>query len=152
MFVGWIKTLYNEIESSLIINNVLSDFLPVYRSVRQGCPMSMSLFILFQEPFYRAIVASRVIRPVTLPDNTDLKILGYADDSTLLIKDEQSLIEAFKLISKFEKAMGCRLNRNKTKIFGVGNWKDKTQWQINEFQIENEYFYTLGIYHCRSKI
>ena len=59
----------------------------------------MSLFILFQEPFYRAIIASRIIRPVTLPNATNIKILGYADDSPLLITDELSLIEVFKLIS-----------------------------------------------------
>ena len=56
-------------------------------------------------------------------------------------------IEAFNLIGKFEKAMGSKLNRGKTKIFGTGNWKDRIQWPINRFQIENEYFYSLGIYH-----
>ena len=139
--------LYDGIESSININNVISDYFPVYRSVRQGCPMSMSLFILFQEPFYRAIIASQIIRPVTLPDATDIKILGYADDSTLLITDELSLIEVFKLISKFEKAMGSRLNKSKTRIFGTGNWKNRTQWPINELQIDSEYFYAIGIYH-----
>ena len=147
MFVSWIKTLYNGIESALNINNVISQFFPVYRSVRQGCPLSMSLFILFQEPFYRAIVASRIIRPLTLPDATEIKILGYADDSTLIIRDDRSLKEAFYLIEKFEKAMGSKLNRAKTKIFGTGSWKDRIQWPINQFQTENEYFYALGIYH-----
>ena len=136
-FVNWIKILYNGIESALIVNNVLSDFFPVYRSVRQGCPMSMSLFVVFQEPFYRAIVASRIIRPLTLPDATEIKILGYADDSTLLITDDRGLIEAFNMIRKFEKAMGSKLNRSKTKLFSTGNWKDRVQWPINEFQIEN---------------
>ena len=28
-FVGWVKTLYNGIESTLDINNILSDFFPV---------------------------------------------------------------------------------------------------------------------------
>merc|ERR1712240_531273 len=116
-FVGYIKTLYSDIESSLVINNIISDSFPVSRSVRQGCPLSMSLFILFQEPFYRAVIASRVIRPLTLPDSTKINILGYADDSTLLINDERSLLEAFTLIRKFEKAMGSKLNFNKTKIY-----------------------------------
>ena len=46
-FIGWIKVLYTGIESAVIINNVISDFFPVHRSVRQGCPLSMGLFILF---------------------------------------------------------------------------------------------------------
>merc|ERR1712240_411456 len=125
-FVGYIKTLYSDIESSLVINNVISDSFPVSRSVRQGCPLSMGLFILFQEPLYRAVVASRIIRPLTLPDSTNIKILGYADDTTLLISDERSLVEILNLINKFEKAMGSKLNSNKTKIYGIGNWKQRS--------------------------
>ena len=49
------------------------------------------------------------------------------DDMNIIkIRSRIVFIDAFKLISKFEKAMGCKLNRNKTKLFGVGNWKDKT--------------------------
>ena len=55
IFVGWIRTLYNGIESTVVVNNILSDFFPITRSVRQGCPLSMSLFIIFQEPFHRCV-------------------------------------------------------------------------------------------------
>ena len=72
IFVNWIRILYNVIESTLEINNVISDFFPINRSVRQGCPLSMSLYILFQEPFYRAIVVTRIIRPLRLPDSTKI--------------------------------------------------------------------------------
>lgn len=146
-FVSWIKILYTGIESALVINNIVGDLFPVCRSVRQGCPLSMSLFLLFQEPFYRAIVASRIIRPLALPDSTEVKILGYADDTTLLIQDDASLLEAFNLIQQFEQAMGSRLNRDKTKIYGTGNWQDREQWPIDGFQTDQEYFYALGIYH-----
>ena len=40
-FVQWISILYKDIESSIQINNILSEFFPVTRSVRQGCPLSM---------------------------------------------------------------------------------------------------------------
>ena len=110
----------------------------------------MSLFLLFQEPFYRAIIASRIIRPLVLPDTSQIKILGYADDSNLLILSEDSLLEAFALIDKFGKTMGSRLNRTKTKIFGIGAWKGREQWPINEFQVEKEHLNTLGIYHSNS--
>ena len=113
-FVNWIKVLYSDIESALVINNTLSKFFPINRSVRQGCPLSMSLFILFQEPFYRAVIASRIIRPVTLPASSELKIIGYADDSTLLVRDDQSLVEVYNIIVNFEKATGSILNKSKT--------------------------------------
>ena len=91
-FVGWISTLYNGIESALSINNILGDFFPVTRSVRQGCPLSMALFILFQEPFYRALTASCVIRPLTLPGNKQQKLAGYADDTDVIVRDYKSII------------------------------------------------------------
>ena len=140
-FVNWIKILYTGIESALEINSTISDFFPIHRSVRQGCPLSMSLFILFQEPFYRAVVANRIIRPLRLPDSTDLKILGYADDSTLSVMDDESLLEIYSLILKFEKATGSRLNKNKTKIYGTGNWKDRSQWQLDWLQIEKDFVF-----------
>ena len=51
MFTKWISILYKDIESCVSINNILGDFFPVNRSVRQGCPLSMALFIVYQEPF-----------------------------------------------------------------------------------------------------
>ena len=140
-FVNWIKILYTDIESALEINNIISDFFPIHHSVKQGYPLSMSLFILFQEPFYRAVVANRIIRPLRLPDSTDLKILGYADDSTLSVMDDESLLEIYSLILKFEKATGSRLNKNKTKIYGTGNWKDRSQWQLDWLQIEKDFVF-----------
>ena len=102
----WVKILYTGIESALDINNILSEFFPIERSVRQGCPLSMSLYLLFQEPFYRAIIASRIIRPLRLPDSSELKILVYADDSTIVVIDDESLKEICKILMKFEDAMG----------------------------------------------
>ena len=147
-FISWISTLYNEIESTLSINNILGDFFPVTRSVRQGCPLSMALFIAYQEPFYRALVASRVIRPLTLPGNDQLKLLGYADDTNVIVRDSDSLMEINRIITEFELATGSKLNRNKkTKIFGVGRWKGRQQWPMDWLKSETEYMFTLGIYH-----
>ena len=58
-FVRWVSILYNGIESSVQINNILGDFFPITRSVRQGCPLRMGLFVVYQEAFYRAIVKPR---------------------------------------------------------------------------------------------
>ena len=142
--------MYTGIESALDINNILSDFFPIDRSVRQGCPLSMSLYILFQEPFYRAVIASRIIRPLRLPDSSEIKILGYADDSTIAVMDDESLLEIYNIVVKFEDAMGSKLNKNKTIIFGTGNWKNRSQWPLDWLQVAKDYFFTLGIYHSNN--
>ena len=112
-FVRWVSILYNDIESSVILNNILGKFFPVTRSVRQGCPMSMGLFVVYQEAFYRAMIKSRIIRPLRMPDTTETLLLGYADDTTILISSDESLLEVGRIIAKFEKATGAILNRNK---------------------------------------
>ena len=118
------------------------------RSVRQGCPMSMGLFVVYQEAFYRAIVKSRIIRPLRLPDATETTLVGYADDTTVLILNEESLIEMVSIVSLFEKATGAILNRNnKTKIFGLGKWNNRQQWPISWLKVETHSFLTLGVYH-----
>ena len=53
------------------------------------------------------------------------KVSQYADDTTVFVKDESSLIYLFKAISLYEKGSGARLNISKTKAMWLGNWKDR---------------------------
>ena len=134
-----------------MLNNIPGNFFPVTRSVRQGCPMSMDLFVVYQEAFYRAMIKSRIIRPLRMPDTTETLLLGYADDTTILICSDESLLEVGRIIAKFEKATGAILNRNnKTKIFGTGKWKERKQWPLAWLKIETDNFFTLGIYHSNN--
>ena len=82
-----------------------------------------------------------------MPDSTETKIIGYADDSSLIVKDDESLMEINCIIIKFEEAMGSKLNKDKTKLYAIGNWKTRNQWPLNWLQVENDYLFTLGIYH-----
>ena len=107
----------------------------------------MALFIVFQEPFYRALAVSCIIRPLVLPGNDQQKLAGYADDTNVIVRDYNSLIEINNIISKFESATCFKLNRDKTKIFGVGRWKDHQQWPLDWLKTETTFMYTLGVYH-----
>ena len=57
-FINCIKMLYLNITSKLKINNVLGEPFPILKGVRQGCPLSMLLFIIYQEALYRLIKKS----------------------------------------------------------------------------------------------
>ena len=108
----------------------------------------MALFIIYQEPFYRALTASQIIRPLSLPGNDEVKLLGYADDTNTVVTDTNSLIEINRIITNFELATGSRLNRNnKTKIFGVGQWQNRQQWPLVWLKSEQDFLFTLGIFH-----
>ena len=118
----------------------------IERGVRQGCPLSMMLFVIFQEPLYRAIELSVKVKPIMSPC-TPMKLLGYADDTSFIVSDETSIIECFEILNKFELASGIKLNKNKTKLFGIGSWKNRQQWPVQDIRVLNGNIKILGIYY-----
>lgn len=49
--IRWIKTLYNDVCSSVIVNNHISDPITLHRGLRQGCSLSPLLYVLCLKPF-----------------------------------------------------------------------------------------------------
>ena len=145
-FINCIRMLYTNITSRLKINNVLGDPFPVQRGVRQGCPLSMILFIIYQEALYRLIKKSSLIRPLHLPNNKEIKLTGYADDSNVFITRESDLNALFDIINKFSSATGAEINTNKTQIMGFGKWRNKTNWPVDWLSPEVKRLKCLGIY------
>ena len=43
-----------------------------------------------------------------------------ADDSTIVVRDDESLLEIHKIVAKFEDAMGSKLNKQKYLVLGIG--------------------------------
>ena len=43
-----------------------------------------------------------------------------------------------------------KLNINKTKIYGIGNWKGRDQWSIINLITETNFFSALGIYYSNN--
>ena len=52
-FKDIIKTMYTNVTSCVINNGYSSEFIPIQRGIRQGCPLSALLFILAVEPLAR---------------------------------------------------------------------------------------------------
>ena len=77
-------TLYKGITSCISINGHLTKEFNIRRGVRQGCPLSMLMYVLFQEPLYQAIDKNSQILPISIPNQIS-KAIGYADDTTLYI-------------------------------------------------------------------
>ena len=143
-FISWIKILYRGISSTCLINGHQGKPFPVNRGVRQGCPLSMVLYVLSQEPLYLAIKYTKQITPIELPCS-EKKILGFADDTTILVKNDQSISHLFKIFEIFEKASGIKINISKTKILGFGEWKDRKTWPIQNIATVTDRISILGI-------
>ena len=124
--IKWIKILYHDLYSSVIVNNIISDPVKITRSVKQGCSLSPLLYVLCLEPFAIKVRNDSSITGVNLPGSTDTsKITLFADDSTGVLTDDKSIDRFLYLIDLFGKATGSRLNKNKTKGLWLGAWKDR---------------------------
>lgn len=146
--ITWIMTLYTNIQSLVLVNGHFTKCFDIGRGVRQGCPLSMIMFIIFQNPMYIALEKSNII-PMEINGKKIIET-GYADDTNIFTNNDQSFLEIFKILQYFEKATNSKLNVKKTTVYGFGNWKTRTNWPIKDLKIELDHFSTLGIIFSES--
>ncbi|KAJ8018421.1 hypothetical protein HOLleu_43604 [Holothuria leucospilota] len=125
VFVKWTSLLYNSVYSRVIVNGLPSDAFRVHRGVRQGCPLSPLLYVLFSESLARAFQVEPLFRPFHIPGGAKVKCLQYADDVTCVVSDLASFRALTGTLSTFQRATGARLNPTKTKGLRLGKWRSK---------------------------
>ena len=125
-FIRWIKTLYNNPVACIKNNGHLSRDIILKRSIRQGCPVSVLLFILAAEVMAIAIRQSDNVKGIKVKDtNHSIKILQYADDGVLFLNDENEMRSAIEIINMFGKFAGTLLNMNKCEGLWIGTYKER---------------------------
>ena len=125
-FTHWIQTIYNDVYSSVIVNQFISDPFPVLRSVRQGCCLSPMLYILCLEPVLIKIRKDANIKGFKIPGKDDQKVIAFADDSNFSVLDDISVEKIFVYFDLYSKASGAKLNKTKSKGFFLGKWKTRS--------------------------
>ena len=71
-----IQIFFSHLSAKLNLNCYFSDFISVQRGIRQGCPLSMLLFIISIEPLSRKILCSTKIQGISL-GTPNLKVSHY---------------------------------------------------------------------------
>lgn len=126
-FVNWIKTIYNDIYCSLIVNHFVTEPISVQRSVRQGCSLSPLLYVLCMEPIFNKIRTDREVVGVKAPGRVgDQKVAAFADDSNFFLKNERSVQKVTKWYDYFGRGSGAKLNKNKSKGMFLGKWRNRS--------------------------
>ena len=129
-FLKWIKILLTNRTSCVRNGGYISQEFNMERGVRQGCPISPVLFILTSELFAASVRADSNIKGIRLPNSQKfLKILQYADDITLLIRDLIDFREVLSRIKLFSKFSGLELNVKKTYAMKLGgeSWVGRSE-------------------------
>ena len=127
-FCFWIDTLYNGANMRIIVNEWLTDAIPLARGVRQGDSLSPLLYVLCVETLACKIRNNPEIEGFLLPGARGLsyKIGNYADDTTCIVKSYRSLQALFNMINVYERGSGARLNVTKTEAMWLGAWRTRS--------------------------
>ena len=126
-FRACIATLYKGAYMQILVNDFLSNPVPLMRGVRQGDALSPMLYILCVEVLACKIRITPEIEGFLLPGSggKQFKVSQYADDTTAFVKDERSLHLLFNVIHTFEAGSGAKLNRTKTEALWLGAWSNR---------------------------
>ena len=109
-FTRWIEALYKNTESCVMNNGHSTGFFKLERGIRQGCPISALLFIIAIETFAIKLRNSTNIAGLVI-NGTEIKISQLADDTTLFLKDNNSIKNALELVNMFYKCSGLNINK-----------------------------------------
>ena len=74
----------------------------------------MTLFALALQPLLDTLQTHTMISGVKLPGRHNIKYIAYADDLTLILKNDNSVTQAFQTLKNFKDASGLDINPTKT--------------------------------------
>ena len=152
-FLKWVNTLFEKSKSCITYNGWLSEDFDVMCGVRQGCPFSPLAFIIGIELMAIKFRQSEHIKGIKIDASRDdsnlmkaIKILLYADDVTLLLRDRNDIPLVLQILDAYSKISGLVINRNKSQAMWIGSSRNKTK-QCYDLQWKNE-IKILGINFC----
>ena len=139
-FISWVRLLYTDIRSAILINGYTSDCFFPSRGVRQGCPPSPLLYVISIEVLAANLRAHPSIVGLRLPGvSRPLPTLSlYADDTSVIAVSDAATLAVFDTYAMFERGTGSKLTiaikwtSSKIKVLGVylGNGDlDEDNWR-----------------------
>ena len=126
-FITLVKALYQDAETTIMINGHLSSTFRVTRGVRQGDPMSCLLFDLAIEPLAALLRASH-LRGYSIPGNEEKLIANlFADDTTTFLSEDDDMEDLQRILQRWCNASGAKFNTQKTEIIPIGTLEHRVR-------------------------
>ena len=122
--INLVKIAYTDPEFTLKINNRLTPPSPFRRGLRQGCSLSVALYILALEPLLNKIRATNAIQGFDCMTK-QIKLSAFADDVTIFLSSESSFQPLQEVIQVFEKATNALINYEKSSGLWGGSWENR---------------------------
>lgn len=142
-FVSILELLYKDLRGSVVVNGSESAGFQYTRGIRQGCPLGPTLFILSLEPLLTNLACDPQFRGLPLTGSDELKVLAYADDVSLFVRNPSSMEHFRRIFSTYAGISGALLNEAKSKALLFGGFPAEA---IGEISIVST-VKVLGIYY-----
>ncbi|CAI5994550.1 unnamed protein product [Closterium sp. NIES-65] len=123
VFVSWTEGLHKDAGTCLHINGWTGDRVAVEKGVRQGCPLAPYLFLCAVEPLCQEFNRKKL--GIGKRGVGTLAYLGYADDTSLLLRGAEQLEAAADVLTVFGRESGLVMNEGKTVVFPLGKNRGK---------------------------
>ena len=94
-FISWIKIIYSNASTTINVNGFLTERIPLMSGVRQGCPLSMFLYILVIELLALKLRSNPNIVGFTI-EGEKLISTHYSDDAVIKITQNRCFKEVYK--------------------------------------------------------
>lgn len=126
--LNWIKTLYESSEARVILNGRIGDPFKFQRGIKQGCPLAMLCYVIYIEPLILRF--KQGLRGVQITRAT-IKIGGHVDDQFLFVDTDEDIRRVWSIVGKFERCTNALINRSKTRLMGIGDWRGRQDWPFD---------------------
>ena len=121
--INWIRILYKNPKCRVVNNNFLSPPFEVKKGVRQGDPLSPTIFLLCIECLAIMLRQSRQYKGIKLNKQT-FKVSLFADDIAIFLNGNALQFNyVFDILDIFGQKSGCKVNMSKSNAFYVGSSK-----------------------------
>ena len=144
VFVSWVRALYQNASTRIKVNGFLSNNIPLRRGVRQGCPLSMVLYVLVIEVLALQFRSNQNLVGFRVGGEKIIS-LHYADDAVVVILQNRCFKEVIKELEAYEEASGAKVNYEKTRGLWCGKWKDRSDKPLG-IRWTNGNVKNLGVY------
>ena len=129
-FINYIKLCQRNSKSRVEQNGHLSSYIPLSRGCRLGDPVSPYVFVLCAEILSHVLRESREVKGIIVY-NKEFKVSQYADDTTLLLKqDYNTVVEVLRILKWFKNVSGLDIYKDKTNVVKLGATRGRSiPWQ-----------------------
>ena len=113
-FIAFLKKLYNNAISKVMINGHISKAFKLSRGSRQGDPLSLYIFIIVLNALIIYLNLDSCLIPFRSKSNKKYLTQAYADDFNVTTSSLSTLLRVFHHLDDFRKVSGLKVNMGKT--------------------------------------